>query len=62
MNGCSESCPIKEADICCMSARQCCFTCMEDTCPIKDIYAKVLRHYETILSLLEGRVLNEKLR
>jgi len=27
-----------ECDICCCSARQCCYSCFEDDCPIKEIY------------------------
>jgi len=38
-------CPIlkrekaKGSEICCMSSRQCCFTCFDEGCPIKEVYA-----------------------
>ena len=37
--GCAERCPIEkdEIDICCSTARQCCYFCFEQ-CPIKEEY------------------------
>ena len=47
--GCSFQCPIekkeheKNSEICCDAARQCCFFCFEDTCPIKNAYKKEIK-------------------
>jgi len=42
--GCGSLCPIEKAEkekgseICCDAARQCCYFCFEDDCPIKEAY------------------------
>ena len=45
------NCPIeagekaKGSEICCISARQCCYTCFDDSCPIKEEYAKEIQEW-----------------
>lgn len=50
--GCAHHCPIlnNEREICCDSARQCCFTCMDLECPIKDIYRDIITVYDGVLN------------
>ena len=43
-NGCGSKCSInkKEKEICCSTARQCCYFCFEENCPIKENYEIIL--------------------
>jgi hypothetical protein len=52
--GCARSCPILKHDsavgeLCCESARQCCFTCLDVDCPIKEVYRSVITVYGGII-------------
>lgn len=51
LKGCVNKCPIllkeKElnSEICCCNSRQCCFTCLNETCPIKNKYKNIIKKY-----------------
>lgn len=62
--GCAGKCPIEKrencvhvrngekikGEICCMSARQCCFFCFEEGCPVKTIYHDIIAHFGSLMT------------
>ena len=59
------NCPIekgehaKNQEICCDSARQCCFTCFDESCPIKEEYAKEIKEWNDKVNIEGEKLVSE---
>ena len=63
--GCVALCPIENAEhkrsseICCDAARQCCFFCFEDECPIKEMYQDIIAMYGGFTGIDDDREIDK---